>query len=48
MEEILMKHEKLAEAIVIGAKDDLKGEIPVGFVTLKSNYKIGNHGELEK
>lgn len=35
-----MKNNKLAEAVVIGAKDEIKGEIPVGFVTLKSGVKV--------
>ena len=39
MEEIIMKNPKIAEAIVIGVNDELKGEVPVGFVTLKSGQK---------
>lgn len=38
MEEILMKHEMIAEAIVIGVADEIKGEIPIGFVTIKTEY----------
>lgn len=32
MEEILMEHPDVADCAVIGVKDDLKGEVPVGFV----------------
>lgn len=33
-----MKHPKIAEAVVIGAQDEIKGEIPVAFVTIKTEY----------
>lgn len=46
MEEILMKNSKLAEAVVIGAKDELKGEIPVGFVTLKTGVTLDDPHKL--
>ncbi len=36
MEEVLASHADVAEAAVIGAADDLKGEVPVGLVVLKS------------
>ena len=36
MEEVLASHQGVAEAAVIGAHDDLKGELPVGLVVLKS------------
>jgi len=36
MEEVLAAHQDVAEAAVIGAHDDLKGELPVGLVVLKS------------
>lgn len=38
LEEALMKHDKIAEAIVISGPDEIKGEVPVGFVTIKSNF----------
>jgi len=38
MEEILMKHEKIAEAIVVGVADEIKGEIPVALVTIKAEH----------
>ena len=36
MEEILMGHRQIAEAVVIGAVDEIKGEVPTAFVTIKS------------
>ena len=43
-----MKNQNLAEAIVIGAKDYLKGQIPIGFVTLKKNKHIEDVKSFEK
>ena len=36
MEEVLSSHQDVAECAVIGIKDDLKGEVPCGFVVLKA------------
>jgi propionyl-CoA synthetase len=36
MEEVLSSHAAVAECAVIGVKDALKGEVPCGFVVLKS------------
>jgi propionyl-CoA synthetase len=36
MEEVLAGHPDVAECAVVGVADELKGEIPVGFVVLKS------------
>ncbi|RJR17548.1 MAG: propionyl-CoA synthetase [Desulfobacteraceae bacterium] len=36
MEEVLAKHPEVAECAVIGAADDLKGQVPVGLIVLKS------------
>jgi propionyl-CoA synthetase len=36
MEEVLASHPDVAEAAVIGAADELKGELPVGLVVLKA------------
>ncbi|HAJ22537.1 MAG TPA: propionyl-CoA synthetase, partial [Rhodospirillaceae bacterium] len=36
MEEILSCHPDVAECAVIGAADALKGQLPVGFLVLKS------------
>jgi propionyl-CoA synthetase len=39
MEEVLSAHPDVAEAAVIGAHDELKGELPVGLVVLKSGVE---------
>jgi propionyl-CoA synthetase len=39
MEEVLAAHQDVAEAAVIGAHDELKGELPVGLVVLKSGVE---------
>jgi len=36
MEEILSQHKDVAECAVVGVHDDLKGQVPVGFIVLKS------------
>jgi propionyl-CoA synthetase len=36
MEEVLAGHKDVAECAVIGAADELKGQVPLGFVVLKS------------
>ncbi len=36
MEEIVSKHKDVAECAVLGADDQLKGQVPVGFVVLKA------------
>ncbi len=36
MEEVLSKHPDVAECAVVGAADDLKGQVPLGFVVLKA------------
>jgi propionyl-CoA synthetase len=36
MEEVLASHKDVAECAVIGAKDELKGQIPLGLVVLKA------------
>src|SRR5438105_4813908 len=36
MEEVLSSHPDVAECAVIGVADDLKGEVPCGFIVLKS------------
>ena len=42
MEEVLAAHKDVAECAVIGAKDELKGQTPIGFVVLKSGVKRPN------
>src|SRR4029453_4488383 len=36
MEEVLASHADVAECAVLGIKDDLKGEVPCGFIVLKA------------
>jgi len=36
MEEVLINHPDIVESAVVSRIDDLKGEIPVGFVVLKT------------
>ena len=36
MEEVLASHKDVAECAVIGAKDELKGQVPLGLVVLKA------------
>ncbi|MEM1218278.1 MAG: propionyl-CoA synthetase [Bacteroidota bacterium] len=47
MEEVVASHKAVAECAVIGIQDDLKGQIPMGFVVLKDGVDIGNES-LEK
>ena len=47
MEEVLSAHPDVAECAVIGVKDELKGEVPCGFVVLKAGVHRP-HGEIEK
>ena len=47
MEEIIGGHPAIAECAVTGLADELKGEIPVGFVVLKDGVTIDNN-TLEK
>jgi propionyl-CoA synthetase len=39
MEEIIAQHPDVAECAVIGCADDLRGQVPVGFVVLKAGAK---------
>jgi propionyl-CoA synthetase len=39
MEEVLATHPDVAECAVIGAKDDLKGQSPLGLVVLKAGVQ---------
>ena len=41
MEEILSDHPKVAECAVLGVEDKLKGQVPIGFVVLKSGAQNG-------
>src|SRR3546814_792993 len=39
MEQVLAAHPDVAEGVVVGAADSLKGQVPVGLVVLKSGVK---------
>ena len=43
MEEIIATHPAVSECAVIGIHDDLKGQVPVGFVVLKNGYEHISH-----
>jgi propionyl-CoA synthetase len=45
MEEVLAAHPDVAECAVIGVADDLKGQVPLGFLVLKSGVNR-EHGEI--
>jgi propionyl-CoA synthetase len=45
MEEVLASHRDVAECAVIGVADELKGQVPLGFVVLKSGVER-DHGEI--
>src|SRR5690242_17015564 len=47
MEEVLAAHTDVAECAVIGVADELKGQLPVGFVVLKAGVDRP-HGEIER
>ena len=42
MEGVVAKHNAVAECAVIARADDLKGQMPVGFVVLKSGVEMAN------
>jgi propionyl-CoA synthetase len=42
MEEVIAKHPAVAECAVIGAADDFKGQLPLGFVVLKEGVTKDN------
>lgn len=42
MEEVISKHPDVAECAVVGIKDELKGEVPAGFVVLKEGIERDN------
>jgi propionyl-CoA synthetase len=47
MEEVLASHQDVAECAVIGIKDELKGEVPCGFIVLKAGVNRPPN-EIEK
>jgi propionyl-CoA synthetase len=47
MEEVLASHPDVAECAVLGIKDQLKGEVPCGFIVLKAGV-TREHAQIEK
>jgi len=47
MEEVLAAHPDVAECAVLGIKDELKGEVPCGFIVLKAGVNRP-HAEIEQ
>jgi propionyl-CoA synthetase len=47
MEEVLSSHQDVAECAVLGIKDELKGEVPCGFIVLKAGVNRPP-GEIEQ
>lgn len=47
MEEVLSSHPDVAECAVLGVEDDLKGQVPLGFVVLKAGV-TRDHAEIVK
>ncbi len=47
MEEVLAAHADVAECAVLGIKDELKGEVPCGFIVLKAGVNR-EHAEIER
>ena len=45
MEEVLAAHPDVAECAVVGVADELKGQLPVGFLVLKAGVERP-HGEI--
>jgi propionyl-CoA synthetase len=39
MEEVLASHPDVAECAVVGVADELKGEVPLGFIVLKAGVR---------
>jgi propionyl-CoA synthetase len=47
MEEVLSAHQDVAECAVLGIRDELKGEVPCGFIVLKAGVNRP-HEEIER
>jgi propionyl-CoA synthetase len=46
VEEVLSSHPDVAECAVIGIEDDLKGQLPLGFVVLKAGVPEARHAGI--
>ena len=47
MEEVLAEHPDVAECAVLGVEDYLRGQVPIGFVVLKSGVSL-EHEQIKK
>jgi propionyl-CoA synthetase len=47
MEEVVASHRDVAECAVLGVKDEIKGELPFGFLVLKAGVNRP-HAEIER
>ncbi len=47
MEEVLSDHPDVAECAVLGVADELKGQVPVGFMVLKAGVTRGEEQIVE-
>ena len=43
MEEVLSKHEDIAECAVVGIDDELKGQVPMGFIVINTGTSKPNN-----
>ena len=48
MEEVLSKHENIAECAVVGIEDELKGQIPMGFIVINAGTKESNEKIIQE
>ncbi len=48
MEEVLGRHPDVAECAVIGAADELKGQIPIGFLVLEDGVELTPEAVIEE
>jgi propionyl-CoA synthetase len=48
MEEVLIQGGRVVEAAVVAKIEELKGEVPVGFVVLKQGEEKGNEAAIKK
>ena len=46
VEEVLASHPDVAECAVVGVADNLKGQVPLGFLVLKAGVDLAREGEI--
>jgi long-chain acyl-CoA synthetase len=44
IEEVILRHPAIAEAAVVGKRDELRGEVPVAFVVLREGQSVDANG----